>query len=684
MNSYLGWNDALARRFFSPDMAGRNVHLYVNQKLISDLETTLEPALGKFLDAIKLGPPGATREGVCQRALQAFHYWRSAGREYPPYIAYLCLFVLAGGAEGEFAVNAYYPRLRELLGEAGEGTLPSFSRMDDLWDDLETWSVLDKHGDFGLFRARHIGGYVHVGFPLAQTMLTEQERQFLPRLFFDAGLDPTSNPPSDELARSLRRFGVGRLQARTMRLVNTRDDPELLQALLSAIAEELAEWDGQVPDTTAGVVSAKLGFAGLRVCLDLDVTAQRAVSTLRCKLNREFPEDGVFLKVPGDPIRLLAEDYLSGWSTPLHNAVNGETIDASRFDWESGVSMRAESGGWRVKLPGRQVRVFLEGTPEGLPGLIEVPALPRGQPFFLAYSQSSGAIVDKWIRSQCTGFVDYPSLRGLPVGWKLGRVEAANSDEALKDQFPFMSFPAASRLKLVGGIRSSRGANFFSFAPPQVLLEGAPSGTVVLCNGERLVSIDGIGIYHLPVGLPVESRIDIEAMHGSRSLERQSLFLTGDFSVNVSDQPLCLNRFGEVVDSPGDSAVYLAGTTIYGESTPNESPADLFEDLGVELSNSPGYLIGRRPGQIASWPLRSWSSEWKPVWAVCRKGRRRQALFVGENPDEASPERQPAGGQREVRRWKEIVWYERKKIVAPRLPSLKALWKEYMEVAHGV
>ena len=58
MNAYLQWNDAIATRFFNQDMAGRNVYMYVNQGLISEMEQELEPEAGKFLDAIKDGRLG--------------------------------------------------------------------------------------------------------------------------------------------------------------------------------------------------------------------------------------------------------------------------------------------------------------------------------------------------------------------------------------------------------------------------------------------------------------------------------------------------------------------------------------------------------------------------------------------------------------------------------------------------
>ena len=167
MNQYLRWNNAIAEHFFNPDMAGRSVHLYVNSRLISELEGELGAIAGSFIDAVHEGPLWTTRQGICQRALQACQGWRARGLDYPPYIAYLGLFVLAGGTDGDFDPNAYYPRLRELLGDPGGGMVPSFNRMQELWDDLETWSGLDRAGELGLFHARTIGGHVHVGYPLA-------------------------------------------------------------------------------------------------------------------------------------------------------------------------------------------------------------------------------------------------------------------------------------------------------------------------------------------------------------------------------------------------------------------------------------------------------------------------------------------------------------------------------------
>src|SRR5262249_7977688 len=161
---------------------------------------------------------------LCQRALQALDGWRNRGLEYPPYLAYLTLFVLAVGRPGDHASHSYYPRLRELLDEPGDGAPPSFNRMLDLWDDLEKWTIQDKGGALGLFEGRILGGWIHVGLPLAQTILTDKEQRNLPDVFFAAGLDPAATPTSEALVQALMNSGSGRLRARTLRALQPDAD----------------------------------------------------------------------------------------------------------------------------------------------------------------------------------------------------------------------------------------------------------------------------------------------------------------------------------------------------------------------------------------------------------------------------------------------------------------------------
>ena len=95
--SYLTWNDALAGHFFRPEMAERQVWLYVNDDVISEIAAQLKEDTDDFVVSIKEGPPWVTAKGLCQQAIQAMNGWRDRGLEYPPYVGYLALFRPRGG-----------------------------------------------------------------------------------------------------------------------------------------------------------------------------------------------------------------------------------------------------------------------------------------------------------------------------------------------------------------------------------------------------------------------------------------------------------------------------------------------------------------------------------------------------------------------------------------------------------
>jgi hypothetical protein len=99
---YLTWNNAIASYLFKPEMRGRTVYLYVTQNVVTELARSLGVEKESFIEAVKEGPPWTTRSGICQKAFQSFENWRAQKLQYPPYIAFLALFVLAAEAEGDF------------------------------------------------------------------------------------------------------------------------------------------------------------------------------------------------------------------------------------------------------------------------------------------------------------------------------------------------------------------------------------------------------------------------------------------------------------------------------------------------------------------------------------------------------------------------------------------------------
>ena len=136
--------------------------------------------------------------------------------------------------------------------------------------------------------------------------------------------------------------------------------------------------DGTVPTTTLGRnglqdVPAR---AGLRICIELDRVSNTVNASIRCKLNREFPDDG--LSINGE---LEAGEFGNGWSLPIRKRSTAEILDACQIDWNNGATMKENVLGLQLKLPGRDVRVFTSGLQEGISGLVETHMVPREQPF---------------------------------------------------------------------------------------------------------------------------------------------------------------------------------------------------------------------------------------------------------------------------------------------------------------
>ena len=548
--AFLRWNAAIAQHFFNPDNAGKNVYLYVNQDLIDELQKKM-PDAGTFTSAVTNGERYHEPKDVCLLALRAYRHWRSTGDEIPPYIAFLGLYVLAADIEGDFAPNAYYPRLWELLGQRRTGGVPGFNQMWLLWDDLARWAVNDKLGAMGIFQSSTIGGFVHIGYPLSQSILAGRDRQALPAIFYDAGLDPTGFTPPSELAMALRSTTAKQmLRPRTLKLAEHPKDVRH-PGLISVVADELSDWDGLVEKSYLNDNRRDSAFARLRIAVHLNRVARTVRCSLKCKLNHEFPETGIDL---ADGFSV--EEDINGWSLPLIHSETGTELNASDLDWINGISMATTTGEYRLSLPGRSVRLFTNGLSEGLNGFVETEGLSRGESFLICYPQHAWPDLEFWASSQCRGFEVIDLIQGLPASWELASVEEAMDDKAVRDAFPILRFPSRVRLRLVGGIRSGPGNHFFSFAPPSVSLVGGRPDVELACNGEKLVPETGTNRFTIPDVAIEGSRADLEA-RTDNSVQRLSLFFTDDFSLSIADSTLIIGATGDPAQRDDESFCHI-------------------------------------------------------------------------------------------------------------------------------
>ena len=684
--NYFEWNDLIARKFFNNEMAGREVLIYVNKETIEQLGVAAGADVEDFIQCIKVGPDWIENGGLCQKALKLFSNWRNYELEYPPYIAYLAFFVLAATIAGDFDRKAYYPRLWELLSrDSNSGSPRNFDHMALLWEDLEKWSTVDKNEELGRFVARIRGGWIHVGRPLSQTILSDDERKYLPLIFAEAELDPADTPSDIVIRRLLLNFGENKLQNRTLRLLNSaQEDDVILKALIEFVLEELTGWDGTVPDIIKpqdNVQSSRavsgLSYVGLRVCLKLDSLSSKINSTLRLKTNRPFPDRGLNFEYGEQKISCF-ETVPPKWSTKLMTQHSQQFFDAASIDWTNGIRLEDKDKNWRVNLKGSDVKLFLPGEREVLTGWIESQRLERDCKFIIACHTSKVDTVYQWGLNSCQRF-EQKQFQGLPGEWLVFEGEGAYKS---CNNIDVLTLSSLLRIHIQGGIKTGRGNTYLEFAPPSIFLEGCQGGERILINGNEIKRKNiSLPRWHLPDNIPVghPQYIEVFGVDNQIPLQRRVIKLEEPkLSQSLDDAP-CRDEIGNVIKT--DIHIPFArGAIVEGI----DSTLDNFPKILPTYMSENVIFLGSRPGEIIIWPDEGLPDKWQPVWAVVKTGKNKWIVYFCGELDYASVSRKRVKDERAVKHWKETIWVKRKKTKVPSIQKIKSIWNEYKEVARRV
>ncbi|OGF64411.1 MAG: hypothetical protein A2Y62_13505 [Candidatus Fischerbacteria bacterium RBG_13_37_8] len=679
---YLEWNNLIAKHFFNESKAGKEVLLYINDGLINYLGESFGFDVDDFIKSVKDGPIWATRSGFCQKALQSCEGWRDKGLDYPPYISYLAFFVLAAVTETDYAPHSYYPGFRKRLNESQDSAMPpSFDRIIDLWDDLEKWSREDKHEELGRFVARIRGGYMHVGLPRSQTVLSEYERKHLPNLFDRANLDPTDAPSPEIIPKILRKYGEDILEKRTFKLLNSTqaEDIALRKALIEVVLDELEDWDGAVEEVVDEEAQPRLQVhTGLRLCIKLDTMAAHLIVYVRFKTSRMFPEDGLNFKGRDGQQSWFCREAYQGWSTPLTDATDGSAIklDGSSLNWNEGALFVDSDNQWRARLRGADVRLFRPGAMDGLPDWVETQKLERGKQFLIAVSQRLEEKIRKWGEEHCEHFRE-ERISGLPSRWSLFHMENASASCSGID---ILSISTSARLVLIEGIKSSRGNTYFKFAPPKVVIENSSGSENVTMNGVQLRQPDvQRAIWVLPGDMPVGIPLRIEVNFAEHRLSK--IIRLEEFGFPASfDKTAYRDSDGRICED--DVSANVCGSIVYGEIEHISYPSVIPTHLGDKI-----FFLGEKPGKIVDWPHEAVPSSWNPVWAIVCRSRKQWDVFFCGTPEQLRTgysEVKSVGDRQSVKRWKEALWVRRKITVPPEIPDVRRIWEEYVRVARYV
>ena len=709
--SYLDWNNKIADHFFNQENSGKRVWFSVEKELIEEIAQSNgidETAFNNFIEALKKGPDwiNRPRQGICTKAYHTFERWRDQQQlVYPPYIAYLALFVIAAnpGHEEELSENSYYKRLRELLNEqtSGNQNYPSFNKMCELWDDLEKWSLQDKKSEWGEFHTDICGSHFHVGIPYYQVVLTKKDENHLSEIFSKMGWDNDSDPIDKEIVQSLKNYGKNLERKTQKRIENNK--PEFISILCQRIREELKfyEYEDSFDDNREQEGSTKRGTIVL--CLEVDKTAGTAKPSFRLKRNNGLPEEKFPLK--SENSENGQHEYWVKPSTPISGKIENMDIDWKKdFSLTSPLQKKLETytmeEKWVFSYRGEKCKLFMPGEEFRIRGFISIPG-KRVDPnilFYMALHESLSDKIQKWGNTNCEIFKKL-SINDFPVNWHLFEVSGIKNCQAVKKDIPALSTDEKPRIKLEGGIRLSGGNRFFDFAPPKISIIGGNQNfsemTYSVRDGEgnetefSLIRLKN-NLFSLPENIPIEKQITINIPDT-------------DNNRGASAKPVCcenqLKTFDcyiqKSVDSFGifksEDQETLTGSEDRINST---TEASLQGAYGVnltktiypklpDLSVKPGkktYLLGDTPGQIVSWPDESLPVQWVPLWGVQFKNRKKgEVSLLGCVETSSEDINQQDYTRKEKKKWKEIIWHKRKRLTCEGISSKK--WKEFTQKA---
>ena len=713
MPSYHEWNQWLSSHFFNPENAGLDVLLYITKELIVDIgrkndlqitdSITDDAVYSSFIDIVKEYNPyyNATvyPEAICTRAYRVYYGDKPINnlildRESPPPILpYLALFILADVESNDDGIhdNAYYSRLRKLLCVGDSVAFDDFKKMDILWNGLEKWSRYYRKGNYGYFRLLTISKMRHIKYPRSQALLMTDDRGELPDIFYAAGFEPSVLPDEGELCAALIEHGRQMLHQRTITLLQ-RGDAVLKERFIELVSYEFEEWDGNPTSDDRSIAKAASVRSRSNMRLSLEIIGNTIAFYLRLFENDEFPAGGYLFDVDGQRI-ICRRRNNPRWSTRFSTS-NSELYHAS-FDWRKDGVFCDTINGYKARLKGKNIRVFVKGEKECLPSneWIEVNSLAIDDEFILLVHNDELEDVKRWVQhsAQWKHFTHC----GIPDCWT---IFYGNHPSAEPHPPAGLIIEKSISMVFEGGVKVGRKPAthlYIANAPlfiPKIRVHNAQSDIKLLAlynNNEHILDAIEIGLFKLPDQLPCDTTIRIEILDiNNQILKSKTIrFRQPHLAADWGSVPR-RNSSGEK-DINQDCQEYASGAKVNISNTIAElGYTDMYTRIQRWVSKENAQFTLGKLGQVNDKPLQNdgWKSD--AIWAITSGNvcfLQTESFLKGDfDVKNYLSDRKVKSESSGIELWKTVLIGCRKKKLYPNLKSVKELLEKFIKFAESI
>ena len=508
--------------------------------------------------------------------------WQLSGRVgAPPCLAILAFMSLAAEgmrSDANFRSNNYYSRLAQLLGidpkqRSAVSKLQRDFRRDShkLWDALNAW-LRDEGGARGLPSAYSFDWRAHVGIPISQALLREEERLALRELFVRYRLRPGQQLATSDMLRLLQDWVPTSDLTSSLKRLFQQADAKARFADIACI--ELEAWDGTVSTGSGGdsATSTLLLAALLRrvprpqllLSLVARGVAHAPVGTYSLS-DGAAPAAREALRDIGGSVKLI-DPPGDGWRRV---EADGEIAYPDLL--LATVQLENKSSG--ALLTRRARRLVILERDEEFRFAVEVDRIQLAREnIILAHTKLAEQLDAVLAASAREGFRRWRAteLRGLPEDWEawtgvelIDIPEIALGEGAAEDLTALIPLEW-TKIALANGFALPGSATWLRDAPPEIKLSAFVEKEVAA------------------------SFVQTNALAGEPLGEERLLSFEGSASVGLADRALSDGDFRVAlneVDSSGSIGRALVSTSFRIRSADSPRPSI---NLGEELAYAPG------------------------------------------------------------------------------------------------